>query len=306
MPNLPKNFLKKFYIYQKERFPLLAYTILIGTFSFSAIAYSCICRRVPFVDLGTYLMGFFMAISLFLLLRISDEHKDYADDIQFRPNLPVPRGVISLKELFYIAITLIIIQITLQIIFFPKMLFLYVFVMLYMFLMLKEFFMADWLKRNQFFYVITHIAIVPVVDIYVSGLDWFLADIAMSNGLWFFFAVSYCNSLVLEIGRKIRIPAQESIGVNTYTAMLGTDNAVFLWIFTLFITFIFALFACVYANLSGVSMIILMIVFVLCLIPASLFLYKKNAFLSKLIEIISLIWTIAMYLLLGAGQVIKF
>ena len=84
----------------------------------------------------------------------------------FRPNLPVPRGVISLKELFYIAITLIIIQITLQIIFFPKMLFLYVFVMLYMFLMLKEFFMADWLKRNQFFYVITHIAIVPVVDIW--------------------------------------------------------------------------------------------------------------------------------------------
>lgn len=297
------NFIKRFYIYQKERFPLLAYIILIGTFSFSAIAYSCICRNVNFVDIPTYLMGFFMAISLFLLLRIADEHKDFEDDIRFRQNLPVPRGVISLKELSNIAWILITLQILLQIIFYPKMLYLYIFVMLYMFLMFKEFFVADWLKKHHFYYAITHIAIVPIVDIYVSGFDWFLAGANISKGLWFFFVVSYCNSVVLEIGRKIRVPQQESEGVQTYTSMLGTNRAVILWLIILSFTFFSALLAIFYANLSFISMFVLVIVFVICLLPASLFLYKKTIFLSKLIEISSLFWTIMMYLILGAGQV---
>lgn len=297
------NFIKRFYIYQKERFPLLAYIILIGTFSFSAIAYSCICRNVNFVDIPTYLMGFFMAISLFLLLRIADEHKDFKDDIRFRQNLPVPRGVISLKELSNIAWILITLQILLQIIFYPKMLYLYIFVMLYMFLMFKEFFVADWLKKHHFYYAITHIAIVPIVDIYVSGFDWFLAGGNISKGLWFFFVVSYCNSVVLEIGRKIRVPQQESEGVQTYTSMLGTNRAVILWLIILSFTFFSALLASFYANLSFTSVIVLTIVFIICWIPASLFLYKKSVFLSKLIEISSLFWTIMMYLILGAGQV---
>ncbi|TAE73123.1 MAG: hypothetical protein EAZ85_07880 [Bacteroidetes bacterium] len=298
------NFIKRFYIYQKERFPLLAYIILIGTFSFSAIAYSCICRNVNFVDIPTYLMGFFMAISLFLLLRIADEHKDFKDDIRFRQNLPVPRGVISLKELSNIAWILISLQILLQIAFYPKMLYLYTFVMLYMFLMFKEFFVADWLKKHQFYYAITHIAIVPIVDIYVSGFDWFLAGANISKGLWFFFVVSYCNSVVLEIGRKIRVPQQESEGVQTYTSMLGTNNAAIFWLFILSFTFLSALFASFYANLSFISVLILTIVFIICSIPAILFLYKKSIFLSKLIEISSLFWTIMMYLILGAGQII--
>ncbi len=297
-------FLKRFYIYQKERFPLLIYSILIGTFSFSALAYSCVCRGATFVNLPTYLLGFFMAISLFLLLRIADEHKDYADDMRFRQDLPVPRGVISLRELAYIAAFLIILQIALQVVFYPKMLWLYGFVMSYMYLMFKEFFIADWLKKHQFWYVASHTAIVPVVDIYVSGLDWFLGETAMSKGLWFFFLVSYCNSLVLEIGRKIRTPAQESEGVQTYTAMLGINNAVFLWLLMLLSTFVCALLAGFYAQLSQNSMLILVIIFVLCTLPAVLFLSKKSAFLAKLIEITSLVWTLAMYLVLGAGQVV--
>ncbi|TAD93500.1 MAG: hypothetical protein EAY75_00985, partial [Bacteroidetes bacterium] len=128
-------FLKRFYIYQKERFPLLIYSILIGTFSFSALAYSSVCRGATFVNLPTYFLGFFMAISLFLLLRIADEHKDYADDMRFRQDLPVPRGVVSLQELAYIAAFLIILQIVLQVVFYPKMLWLYGFVLLYMYLM---------------------------------------------------------------------------------------------------------------------------------------------------------------------------
>src|SRR6478735_7095324 len=51
-------FLKRFYKYQKERFPFLAHGLLIASFSFSAIAYSRICRNAPgFIELKNYLAG---------------------------------------------------------------------------------------------------------------------------------------------------------------------------------------------------------------------------------------------------------
>ncbi len=294
----------RFYIYQRERFPLLLHSILIATFSFSALAYAHICSgKQNFVHFSVFLMGFFMAISLFLLLRIADEHKDYAEDVAFRKQLPVPRGVVSLGELYYLGVGIIILQVVLQIIFFPKMLYLYAFVMGYLYLMGKEFFVKNWLKQHQFFYVLSHIAIIPIVDIYVSGLDWFLAENQMPKGLLFFFAVSYFNGLVLEIGRKIRIPTQESEGVHTYSSMLGLDKAVFLWIFVLLVTFIFAVWASIFAGLGNISLWILVSIFGICVLPAVIFLFQKNAFWGKMIELSSFLWTIAMYLALGAGNV---
>ncbi len=44
--------------------------------------------------------------------------------------------------------------------------------------------------------------IIPLIDIYASGLDWFLAGVPPPRGLLFFFAVSYMNGIVLEIGRN--------------------------------------------------------------------------------------------------------
>ncbi len=57
--------------------------------------------------------------------------------------------------------------------------------------------------------------IIPLVDVYASGLDWLLEGTDAPRGLLFFFAVSFMNGVVLEIGRKIRTPDQEKKGVST-------------------------------------------------------------------------------------------
>ena len=75
------NFLRRFFIYQKERFPFLAHGLLVASFSFSAISYSRICRGAEgFVAWPTYLCGIFTTITLFFLVRIFDEFKDAEDD----------------------------------------------------------------------------------------------------------------------------------------------------------------------------------------------------------------------------------
>jgi 4-hydroxybenzoate polyprenyltransferase len=168
------SFLKRFYRYQKERFPFLGHGMLVASFSFSAIAYSRICRGVKdFIDLKTFILGIFITVTLFLLVRIFDEFKDAEDDAKYRKELPVPRGLVSLKELGVLGIVIIVLQIVINSIFFPKMLIIYFIVIGYLLLMGKEFFIANWLKKHQFWYVVSHMFIIPLIDIYASGLDWF-------------------------------------------------------------------------------------------------------------------------------------
>jgi len=299
-------FLKRFYIYQKERFPILGHGLLVASFSFSAIAYSRICRGAAgFVDWKTFIIGIFTTISLFFLVRIFDEFNDADDDAKYRRELAVPRGVISFYELKITGIIIVIFQIGLNLFFFPKMLIIYFVVIGYLLLMGKEFFVSKWLKKHQFWYVTSHMFIIPLIDIYASGLDWFLAGVPPPKGLLFFFAVSYMNGIVLEIGRKIRIPQKESEGVLTYTSMLGTNRAVILWIFILFITLALSFAASDFAGYGLISLIILGFVFLLCTLPAFIFLKNRSEKLSKMIEYASALWTIAMYLTLGGGPMIS-
>ena len=300
------SLLKRLFIYQKERFPLIGHGLLVASFTFSAIAYSRICRGVEgFVSWQTYLLGIFITVSLFLLVRIFDEFKDAEEDAKYRGELPVPRGLVKLSELKNIGIVVFILQVLVNIIFFPKMLIIYFAIIAYLLLMGKEFFVADWLKKNQFWYVASHMFIIPFIDIYASGLDWLLEGAKPPTGLLFFFAVSYMNGIVLEVGRKIRTPEGESEGVLTYSSMLGGNKATWLWIWVLIATLALAIAASAFAGYGTTGTIVLSCVFLVCALPAFLFLNKKTKKLSKSIELMSALWTIAMYLTLGGVPMLQ-
>ena len=120
------SFFVRFYIYQKERFPFVGYIILIGVFTFSAISYSRICRgENGFIDWKHYLIGIITTFTLFFLVRIFDEFKDKEEDAKYRKYLPVPRGLISLKELRWVGILVALIQLFLILFFQKEMILLY-------------------------------------------------------------------------------------------------------------------------------------------------------------------------------------
>lgn len=291
---------KRFYLYQKERFPVLAHGLLIAAFSFSAISYSRICRgEQGFVNWPVYFVGILTTITLFLLVRIFDEFKDAEDDAMYRKHLPIPRGLIRFEELKKIAIAIFILQISINLFFFPIMLSMYAVIIIYLLLMTKEFFIAEWLKKHQFWYVTSHMFIIPLIDMYASGLDWLLAGVGAPKGLLFFFAVSYMNGIVLEIGRKIKSPEKEATGVLTYSSMLGSNKAVWLWLAMLFVTLCLSILAAQYAGYGSTALFILGCMFILCSLPAILFVIKKTEKTAKAIELSSAVWTIAMYLSLG-------
>lgn len=291
---------RRLWIYQRERFPLLGHGVLIAVFTFSAVSYSRICRGFhTFIPWHEYIIGVAATITLFFLVRVFDEFKDREDDARFRRYLPVPRGLISLLELKRVGLLVGLLQIAMIAWWQPRMLPLYALVIGYLFLMGVEFFVPTWLKSRQLIYVASHMVIIPLIDLYSSGLDWRLAHDRPHIGLLFFLAVSYMNGVVLEFGRKIRAPGKEEEGVLSYTKLYGSRGGVRAWLLVLAITFVLAILAARFAEHGIIVTIVLSIAFALAALPAASFLRSPTQAASKWIEHASAGWTILMYLSLG-------
>lgn len=299
-------FFQRFLTYQKERFPFLGHGVLISAFTFSAVSYSRICRGASgFIEWKDFGIGVFATITLFFLVRIFDEFKDKKDDAKYRTYLPVPRGLISLKELRVVGLITAIIQVAVIAVWQLPMLWLYGIVLAYLLLMGVEFFVPEWLKKRQIIYITSHMVIIPLVDIYASGLDWLLDGAEAHWGLAYFFAVSYCNGIVLEFGRKIRAPEDEEEGVISYTGLYGTVGGTLSWLAMLFVTFGIAVAASLYAGYGQFAVLILGGFFVICATPGFLFLRKHTTKGAKWIEYASALWTLVMYLSLGGIPMLK-
>lgn len=296
----PQPFLKRLYIYQRERFPILVHVPLIIAFSFSAIGYSMACRHMKgFISLPDFLACIFTNITLFFLLRVSDEHKDRLDDALYRSYLPVPRGLITLKELSTLAWILFVLAAVLNMAAYTTLLPLYILMMGYLLLMRYEFFVAKWLKKRQVLYIISHMMIIPLADIYASSYDWKLHRAAAPAGLLFFFGVSFLNGVTLETGRKMRVKETEEEGVISYTRLWGTRGAAWIWLTLLTGNFILARIAESYAHNDSMAYGVLTIMYSLSAFPAILFLIKPTKSKTKFIELMSLVWAVTMYLTLG-------
>jgi len=298
-------FIFRLYQYQKERFPILVHGLLIACFTFSAIAYSRLSRGAAgFIAYADYAFAVGMTIGLFFLLRLFDEVKDHEEDKKFRKYLPVPRGLIRISEIQTMIFAVIAMQVLALIFLKPVLIPIYMICLGYMLLMRVEFFMADWLRDRQVWYILSHMLIIPLVDVLASAADWKLAGTIPPKGLVYFFVVSFLNGLVLEIGRKMRSPSQEEKGVVSYTNLWGIRKAVIIWIALLTLTLWVAISAAIYAGHPQMILVALATTYLLCLSPILLFLHSPRDRYAKWIEHASGLWTLAMYLLLGGAPLL--
>src|ERR1700730_4039382 len=98
--NSSNSFFSRWYIYQRERFPLLAHGPLVLAFSLSALCFSTLLRGGQnWPAWPTITVAFLNSLFFFLQLRLADEFKDFEEDSKFRPYRPVPSGLVKLREL---------------------------------------------------------------------------------------------------------------------------------------------------------------------------------------------------------------
>jgi 4-hydroxybenzoate polyprenyltransferase len=291
----------RWWTYQRERFPVAANAPLIAAFSFSAISYSAMLRGNDVLPRpGAAIVAFLSAFLFFLQLRFADEFKDFEEDSRYRPYRPVPRGLIKLGELGWAWFGSAFLQLVMALWLKPALALWLLVVWAYLALMSKEFFARRWLKSRPFTYMWTHMLIMPLIDFYTTACDWLVAGVRPPRGLMWFLLVSFFNGMVVEIGRKIRSPQDEETGVETYSFLWGRSRAVAGWLLAMTLT---AAFACLAAQRIGFRPPVLWILAVLivtgCTIGAA-FLRDPRSKRGQWFEIMSGVWSLLMYLSLGA------
>ncbi len=323
--------IKNFKIYLNERFPLgkNSFFVLIFTLSgyiFTGLLYNSkiikptlskeVNRVLLFWDKEIdkvpiiwykFLPLFIIIFMFFFQLRITDEFKDYEEDLKYRPYRPVQRGVISLKALGKIGIATIIIQIILAHVINPKLIYFMLLVWFYMFLMTKEFFIKNWLTERILIYALSHVVIMIFITlVIVKGTGYileshFLETLYLSVekygknifiGLIPLFALNYLNGIVLEIGRKTRRADEEEHGVQTYSKLWGKKKAVIILSLLFAVEYFLVILGLSYTYekyflFSGLVLLIILIISIYFMIK-----FLKKDLSGKIVESVSGLWIV--------------
>jgi 4-hydroxybenzoate polyprenyltransferase len=291
--------------YLGERFPLTGFAPLIIMFTFSSAAYSRLARgETGFIPWPLFVVGALTSLVFFFTLRVLDEHKDADTDRRFRPELPVPRGLVTLAELRRVDGAALVLTLVLNALLAPVLLWAWLAVAVWAALMTREFFVRDWLRAHVAWYLVTHMMIMPMIDAYTTGLDWLRAGTHPPAGLVLFLAVTFLNGVLIEIGRKIRMPEGEREGVDTYTAAWGLRLAPAVWLVSLAGSLAFAWLAASATGHARFTLAALAPASLVAAAPAIAFLRAPGARSAKAIEVAGGLWPLATYIVLGAGPFI--
>jgi 4-hydroxybenzoate polyprenyltransferase len=220
----------RWWLYQRERFPLARFALLAGVLACSALAYSAITRGVHAAPgAGTAAAAAASALLIFLQMRVLDEFKDSDDDARCRPYRPVPRGLVTLGELAWFAMAAAAAELVIALLIDARLAWLLAAVWGYLALMTAEFFAPAWLKARPLIYMASHLVAGALITVYLTAFDWVPHHAMPQPGLLALAATSYFIGTLLEIGRKIRAPRDEEPGVVTYSAAWGRHAAVAAW-----------------------------------------------------------------------------
>ena len=237
-----------------------------------------------------------MAILQFLMVRIIDEFKDYEEDCKYRPYRPVPRGLVSLKELKILFFICAILQVVITACINPIILIYLALVWAFFAIMSKSFFIKKFLSKHILVEVLLDELLMPILVLYLSKFvqysNPFEFDINCLN-IWKFLLMSYIVSWIVEIARKVRCKEDEEKGVKTYTAVFGIKKA------TLLLSALEIILACIQGIiLKKYTISVICLVLAVILINIGFF-TKRNKKFAKLTELSANIYIFLVYFSMG-------
>lgn len=298
------SFRARWWTYFRERFPLAQHGVVVAVFAVSTLCHSTLLRgdlRVPGIWPGV--VAFLTALLFYLQLRVLDEFKDLEDDRRWRPYRAVPRGLVTLRALANLGILTALLQLLLALSLTPALVLVLVGVWAYSGLMGVEFFARAWLRARPSIYLISHAIITPLIALYVSAIDW-LPGREVPRGLGFLLVMSYAGSAVVEIGRKIRAPADEEPGVQTYTALWGRGGAVGVWLALLMTMALLAVGAASRVNAVVYVVAVALPLLVATAVSARRFLARPTPGAGTTFVVLSALWIIGIYLAVGPAPLL--
>lgn len=216
------GFFARLRIYQRERFPVL----LNGVMTLALCAGSIAAFRH---DAGFSLVGilpaFLAVFPIFFVMRVADEHKDLAEDRLYRPERPVPRGLVSLGELRVAGLIALALPVGLALFLAPAALVPLLLALVWVGAMSAEFGVPRWLKAHPLVYLVSHMLVMPLLALLAVSFTVRDPSTLMVPSLIPILGLAFLAGTTLEVGRKVWGAEKERDGVETYSKLWGPDGA---------------------------------------------------------------------------------
>ncbi len=289
---------KRFWIYQRERFPVVAHGVLVAAYSTSVVAYVSTALGLdafPWLAAG---VAFLLCFFSFLQLRIADEFKDYETDLRFRPERPVPRGLVSLRELLVVGIASGLLQLVASLSLDVRILVPLFIAWAYLCLMTAEFFIPTWLEAHPAPYLLSHLVILPLIAWLAGAGVWLTVGKPMPD-VGLFLAFCYVSGAILELGRKIKSPEEERLGVAMYSSVWGVSRASLVWLLALGASLVLGTLAIHSTGMRLMAACLLGSLMLVAICVARVFASRPTRRGAKWIENLSAVWILVSHLVVG-------
>lgn len=255
--------------WMNERFPF-ANALLFFILYLSAASVA----RLPDAEWITYvdIAGCIVTWSFFLLLRIFDEHKDYAIDVKNHPHRILQSGLITLFHLRVIGGVAIALQLAWSLyrdggvgyatLAWGAM-------MLWTCLMGKEFFCGEWLEKRLTLYAFSHMLVMPLIILWLAMIA--SPQAAVDANMIILMVLGFVGGFCFEITRKAKGAEEERDTIDSYSKIFGV---------------------------TGVSLIILLLTFIMLVLQ--IWLMQRIAGALPVIALLpSLLWLLCVWLVLS-------
>lgn len=222
-------FVRRLRAYLDERFPLFGHGVLIVAY-YSSNQFLARTLTDPGRPMRYDLSSLAGAVTLFCFffhLRVFDEHKDYADDCRYHPERVLQRGLVTLRDLRLLGGVAIALELALAAARGAAALVALLVALGFSLLMLREFFVGAWLKRHFLLYAGSHMLVMPLLSLLVFAFATGRFPWQAPPWFWVYSWVGFFVTCNWEISRKIRTPADEREGVDSYTRVFGTYGAAY-------------------------------------------------------------------------------
>jgi len=216
-----------------ERFPFTnALLFFILYLTSASVARAALDQeiKISFLDVFNCIITW----SFFLVIRIFDEHKDYAIDVINHPQRVLQSGLITLNHLKFLAA----VSITAQLIFsiyldeftFGSATISWLIMFVYLCLMGVEFFCGEWLEKRLTLYAFTHMMIMPLTVFWLANIATPSSDITdvLTPSLYIMMLLAFVSGFCFEIARKTRGPEEERETVDSYSKIFGTKESAYI------------------------------------------------------------------------------
>ncbi len=225
MPGAVADAWRRWGRFLSERFPPASHLPMVALFA----GFHAAVARAGVLTPGT-LAAFALSLVFFLKLRLYDELKDLDTDRIHHPERPLPRGLVSVREVHRALAGVLVLETSIAfawggwtgIVFLPAV--------AWSLLMFKEFFLGGWLRRRLTTYAVTHTFVVVLLSmslqVLLASREGALPG-SLDGGAFLMRALAcWLVFNVFEFARKTVATSEEREGIDTYSSVWGRSGAV--------------------------------------------------------------------------------